>query len=71
MHVDKQAALKIAHDDATKQYRDLSAFDVMIELDQGNWKIDYELKNKESEGGGPHYLISSETGAILSRRYEQ
>jgi len=71
MKVDQEEALKIANDDARKQYRDLSVYDVKIELDDGNWKIDYELKDKHSQGGGPHYLISSETGKIVSRRYEQ
>lgn len=71
MKIDKQVALKIANDDAGKQYRDLSVYDVMIEMSDGNWKIDYELKDKRSKGGGPHYLISSESGRIISRRYEQ
>ena len=71
MKIDKQEALKIAKDDALVQYRDLSIYDVMIELDDENWKIDYVLKNKDLQGGGPHYLISSETGEIVWRRYEQ
>ena len=71
MKVDREAALKIARDDAATQYRDLSLYDVRIEQAQGGWKIDYELKDKHAQGGGPHYVISSETGAIISRRYEQ
>lgn len=71
MKIDKQEALKIANEDARKQYRDLSIYEVVTELDDKNWKIDYELKNKRLRGGGPHYLISSETGEIVSRRYEQ
>jgi hypothetical protein len=71
MKVDKQEALRIAHDDASTQYRDLSIYDVIIELDDGNWKIDYDLKDKNSQGGGPQYLISSETGAILKKTYYQ
>ena len=71
MNVDKQEALKIANTDASRQYRDLSVYDIMIELDNGNWKVDYELKDKNSQGGGPHYVISATTGEIISRRYEQ
>ena len=71
MKVDREAALKIARDDAATQYRDLSLYDVRIEQAQGAWKIDYELKDKHAQGGGPHYVISAETGAIISRRYEQ
>ncbi len=71
MKVDRHEALQIADDDARKQYRDLSVYDVMIELENENWRIDYELKDAESQGGGPHYLVSSDTGEIVSRRYEQ
>lgn len=71
MKVDKHEALKIANADASEQYRDLSLYDAIIELKDRNWKIDYELKDKRSQGGGPHYVISSETGRIISRRYEQ
>jgi hypothetical protein len=69
--IDKDEALKIAKTDAARQYRDLSVYDVMIELNNGNWKVDYELKDKDSQGGGPHYLISITTGKIVSFRYEQ
>jgi hypothetical protein len=71
MNVDKEGALKIAHDDASTQYRDLSIYDVTIELEGENWKIEYELKNKNSRGGGPHYLISAETGTIVKKTYYQ
>ena len=40
-------------------------------LRDGNWKIDYELRDKQAQGGGPHYVISAKTGAILSKRYDQ
>jgi hypothetical protein len=35
------------------------------------WHTDYELKDPNLKGGGPHYVIDSATGAILSKRYEQ
>ena len=71
MKIDRQEALKIANEDAKIYYRDLSIYDVLIEIKNGNWKIDYELKDKSSQGGGPHYIISSTTGEIISKRYEQ
>lgn len=67
----REDALKTAHDDAVTQYRDLSGYDVRITLDGPNWQVDYELKDKQSQGGGPRYLISRETGQIVSRRYWQ
>jgi hypothetical protein len=64
-------ALKIARLDAEKAYRDLSAYRVFVERDHDGWHVDYELKNRHSHGGGPHYVIDAQTGAIHSKRYEQ
>ena len=71
MAVDRKTALAIAHDDARRQYRDLSIYDVSIERSGRNWKIDYTLRDRRFQGGGPHYLISGDTGEIVFRRYEQ
>jgi len=64
-------ALKIAHEDAGIVYKDLSIYKVLISLEDYDWKIDYEIKDESMRGGGPHYLISSKTGEIISKRYEQ
>jgi uncharacterized membrane protein YkoI len=64
-------ALKIARLDAEKAYRDLSPYRVHLELDDDCWHVDYELKNRQSNGGGPHYVIDAQTGAIRKKRYEQ
>ena len=64
-------ALRIARLDAEKAYRDLSPFFVHVELEDDGWHVDYELKNKLSHGGGPHYVIDAQTGAIRTKRYEQ
>jgi hypothetical protein len=71
MKVDKNQALNIARQDALSVYRDLDYYEVTIELHEGSWKVDYELKDREALGGGPHYIISGNTGEILSKRYEQ
>ncbi len=71
MAVNKQEALRIANEDAKSITGPFSIYDVIIELEHSNWKIDYELKDKNAQGGGPHYLISHETGEIISRRFEQ
>jgi len=71
MQVDKNLASNIARQDAQLAYRDLDAYEVTVELQGANWKIDYELRNKKAQGGGPHYVISGDTGEILSKRYEQ
>jgi hypothetical protein len=66
-------ALLIARLDAEKAYRDLSPYQVQValHLDPDSWRVDYELKNRKSQGGGAHYLIDRQTGKILSKRYEQ
>ena len=71
IQIDENQALEIARKDALVAYRDVDHYEVIIELKDGNWQIDYELQDKEVHGGGPHYIISSETGRILSKRYEQ
>jgi hypothetical protein len=64
-------ALAVAHADALAAYRDLSPFRIeIVQSDQG-WKIDYEIQNPATKGGGPHYIIDVETGEIVSKRYEQ
>lgn len=64
-------ALRIARTDAESAYRDLSIYRIAISLEENGWLVDYELKDPELQGGGPHYVIDAGTGAILSKRYEQ
>jgi len=69
--IDKEKALEIAKENAGRFYRDLSVYDVLIRLEGDNWHIDYILKDKNFDGGGPHYIISAETGEIVEMRFEQ
>jgi uncharacterized membrane protein YkoI len=64
-------ALRIARTDAESAYRDLSMYRIAISLEEDGWLVDYELKDPNLQGGGPHYVIDARTGAILSKRYEQ
>ncbi len=64
-------ALRIARTDAESAYRDLSIYRIAISLEENGWLVDYELKDPELQGGGPHYVIDARTGAILAKRYEQ
>ena len=38
--------------DAEKAHRDLTPCRVLVELMQHGWRVDYELKNREAQGGG-------------------
>jgi len=65
------AALRIAHADAEKVYRDLSGYRIILALEPDGWHVDYQLKSATAVGGGPHYVIDSSSGAIIKKRYEQ
>jgi hypothetical protein len=69
--IDRETALRIAREDASKIYRDLTLYEIRIHLKDGDWHVDYGLKDPSSVGGGPHYVISGLTGEIISFRYEQ
>jgi hypothetical protein len=64
-------ALAIAQSDAVQAYGDLSVYRIGLVLEGDRWLIDYDLKDPLMKGGGPHYVIDAQTGAILSKRYEQ
>ena len=63
--------LRVARLDAEKAYRDRLPFSVHVELNDDGWHVDYQLKDKQSHGGGPHYVIDVQTGVICTKRYEQ
>ena len=63
--------LRIAHQDAQSVYRDLSGFKITLTPCADGWHVDYDLTDPLVAGGGPHYVIHPDTGAILARRYEQ
>jgi hypothetical protein len=64
-------ALAIARKDAEMAYRDLSGFRIIVERKLDGWHVDYELSDVYLKGGGPHYVVDTMTGAIVSKRYEQ
>jgi hypothetical protein len=63
--------LHVARLDAERAYGDLTQFRILLALEPDGWHVDYELKDADLNGGGPHYVIDKLTGVILSRRYEQ
>ncbi|HXJ64062.1 MAG TPA: hypothetical protein VNN79_09935 [Actinomycetota bacterium] len=69
--ISEQDAVAIAADNARRVYRDLSVYRVVVSLIDDDWHVDYELTDPNMVGGGPHYVISAETGEITSYRYEQ
>jgi hypothetical protein len=64
-------APSIAQADASRAHRDLSGYRIQLVLEDDGWHVDYERKDPNLKGGGPHYLIDARTGAIPTKRYEQ
>lgn len=64
-------ALRIARADAERVYRELDSFRIEITREADGWHIDYELKDPNLNGGGPHYVIDATSGRIVSKRYDQ
>ena len=52
-------------------YRDLLLYRISVSLEDDGWRVDYELKDPDLNGGGPHYLIDANSGEIVSKRYDQ
>jgi hypothetical protein len=69
--VTSDEALRVARADAENVYRDLHEYRIEITLDADGWHIDYELRDADAQGGGPHYVIDVTTGAIVSKVYYQ
>jgi len=65
--VNQETALKIAQKDAKSSYRDLSVYNIRAKYKEGNWHVDFDLKDPQMPGGGPHYIICGETGIILTQ----
>jgi len=63
--------LRVARLDAERVYRDLSRFVIRISRESDGWHVDFDLKDKEARGGGPHYIVDAESGIIVGKRYEQ
>ena len=66
-------ALAVAQADALVAYHDLSRFRIEINRRPAGWEITYHFvpAARFETGGGPHYMISADTGEILSKLYYQ
>lgn len=69
--VSSDEALRIARLDAERAYRDLTPYHIGVSLEADGWHVDYELKDARLNGGGAHYVIDPDSGAVVSKRYEQ
>lgn len=65
--------LAIAHADAVTAYADLSTHRIEVHLEFDGWHVEYTFRGigRFHTGCGPHYVIDSDTGEILSKKYYQ
>ena len=69
--ITSDSALRVARSDAEKVYDCLDKYRITVQLREDGWHVDYELIDPGMKGGGPHYVVDSTTGEIVSKRYEQ
>jgi Zn-dependent metalloprotease len=73
--ITRAQAVAIAMTEAKKVYqspRELEeAYVVEATLADDVWRVDFELKDPDANGGGPHYLIDAKTGRVLHTRLVQ
>ena len=70
--ISRQQAIAIAEADAVPVYGDdLLSLTLEVTLAEDGWHVNYEMRKPRWAGGGPHYVIDADTGAILSKKYYQ
>jgi hypothetical protein len=68
--VDEKRAMRAAMADAQLHY-DITAYAISVTPWGPDWRVDFTPRDREVNGGGPIYVVSSETGAILHKVYNQ
>jgi len=68
---DEHYAIQITTADAMSTYRDRSLYRVEVRETKSNWYIDFKLKSRTLNAGGPAYIVGKRTGKILKRTYWQ
>ena len=69
--VSRQQAIAIAEADALTAYDTLDDLTLEVSLQSDGWHVDYWLRKPRHAGGGPHYVIHADTGAIVFKNYTQ
>ncbi len=67
-------AIAIAERDAVKMCEKLYRLKIEVSLELDGWHVKYGINHRPGTritGGGPHYIIDAQTGAILSKKYYQ
>ncbi len=68
-----QRAIDIATADALPMYGAdwLNKLQLTATLHDDGWRIEWHQWRPRHTGGGPHYVIDANTGAIVSKKYYQ
>lgn len=69
--IDKDAAIRIATEELVKESRSVTKYDLKAIEEQDAWRVECNLKDLETMGGGVIYFIDKQSGTILKRKYSQ
>ncbi|MCC7307163.1 MAG: hypothetical protein IT173_06345 [Acidobacteria bacterium] len=69
--IDRGRASEIARDDASKVYRSLEPYTIVVSETRKRWLVKFKLRDGALNGGGPEYVISKKSGKILKKTYWQ
>jgi hypothetical protein len=63
--------LRVANEDGTRAYGDLSGYRIELWLADDGWHVEYHVDPAHGQGGGPYYLIDPADGTIKWKKYYQ
>ena len=69
--LNKDQAINIAKAEATKEQKAIDKYDVKALEETKAWRVEFELKDMTTTGGGLAYLIDKETGKIVAKQVSQ
>jgi len=69
--VDKDSAIRIATEELIKEERSVDKYNLKVIEHEDAWRIECNLKDRETMGGGVIYVIDWQSGKILKRETSQ
>ena len=69
--LNKDQAINIAKAEVIKEGKAIDKYDVRALEETKGWRVEFELKDRTTMGGGLIYVIDKETGNVLARQVSQ
>ena len=70
--ITKEQAIEIVKEDVQLGF-DTNFYNIEARLEPDGWHVDYSFKNLPHGvigGGAPHYIVNSETGAVIKKWFD-